>query len=95
MGARCALISTMPSTTASPPPPTQIEMLVRGVLKVRARVKRVVSFERHPALLAGSRNRTYPGNRYRIESLGPDHAPREASVPGEKSRPGGGTGRET
>ena len=76
-------------------PPRGLATLVRGVLKLRARVKRVVSFERHPALLAGSRNRTYPSNGYRIESLGPEYAHREASAAGKKSRAGGGTERET
>jgi len=56
-------------------PPAWLAFLVRGALKVRAQVKRVVSLERHPFLLAQSRNRSYPGNRYRIESLGPVPGP--------------------
>lgn len=58
-------------------PPPWLEATVRGVLKMRARAKRIVSFERHPVLLAHSLNRSYPGNRYRIESLGPAHARRD------------------
>ena len=58
-------------------PPRWMQAGVRGVLKLRARLKRVVSFERHPMLLAHSVNRSYPGNRYRIESLGPAHARRD------------------
>ena len=64
-------------------PPAWVAILVRSTLKVRARVKRIVSFERHPYLLAHSRNRTYPGNRYRIESLGPGH---EHDVPDTPER---------
>jgi hypothetical protein len=60
-----------------PAPPRWLVAAVRGALKVRARIKRFVSLERHPMLLAHSRNRSYPGNRYRIESLGPEHARRE------------------
>jgi hypothetical protein len=45
--------------------------LVRGVFKVRAFTKRFVSLEQYPAFLADSLNRTYPGNRYEIEELGP------------------------
>ena len=71
-------------------PPGGLAMVVRGVLKLRARFKRVVSFERHPMLLADSRNRTYPGNRYGIESLGPEYAHRESSVAEKKSRVGEG-----
>ncbi len=58
-------------------PPRALVAVVRGALKLRAQVKRFVSFERHPQLLATSRNRSYPGNRYRIESLGPEHSRRE------------------
>ena len=70
-------------------PSRGLAMVVRAALKLRARLKRVVSFERHPALLANSRNRTYPGNRYRIESLGPECAHREASVPEKSPAPAG------
>jgi len=59
-------------------PPRWLQATVRGVLKLRARLKRVVSLERHPMLLAHSRNRSYPGNRYRIEALGPAPAHRES-----------------
>jgi hypothetical protein len=62
-------------------PPRWLATLVHGALKLRARVKRFVSLERHPMLLANSRNRSYPGNRYRIESLGPDAAHREPPAP--------------
>jgi hypothetical protein len=71
-------------------PPAGLAPAVRGALKLRAWIKRFVSFERHPTLLADSRNRTYPGNRYRIESLGPEYAHREAGVGETKSRVGEG-----
>lgn len=58
-------------------PPAWLKVVVRGVLKLRARAKRYVSLERHPALLEGSSNRSYPGNKYVIEALGPDHARRK------------------
>jgi len=54
-----------------PAPSAWVAVLVRSTLKARARVKRVVSPERHPFLLAHGRNRSYPGNCYRIKSLGP------------------------
>jgi hypothetical protein len=57
--------------------PRWLAATVHGALRLRALVKRVVSFERHPMLLAHSRNRSYPGNRYDIESLGPAQARRE------------------
>ena len=59
-------------------PPSWLSTIVRAVLKVRARVKRVISLERHPTLLRQSRNRSYPGNCYRVESLGPDYARRDS-----------------
>jgi hypothetical protein len=55
---------------------------VRGALRLRARAKRVLPLERHPKLLAHARNRTYPGNRYAIESLGPGYARRDPPPPG-------------
>jgi len=76
-------------------PPRWLATLVRAALKLCARAKRVVSFERHPALLADSRNRSYPGNRYRIESLGPENAHREASAPEKNPASAGGTERGT
>ena len=60
------------------PPNRGLQAVVHGVLKLRAGFKRFISLERHPMLLAYSRNRTYPGNRYRIESLGPAYAARES-----------------
>jgi hypothetical protein len=58
------------------PPPAWLAATVRGVLRLRARIKRYISLERHPAPLDGSRNRTYPGDDYRIEALGPEYARR-------------------
>lgn len=59
-------------------PPAELQQLVRGILKTRAVVKRFVSIEQLPAGLQGTLNRTYPGNSYAIESLGPEHARRKA-----------------
>jgi hypothetical protein len=58
-------------------PPRWLKAAVHGVLKLRGWAKRFVSLERHPMLLAHSLNRSYPGNRYRTEALGPEHARRE------------------
>ena len=66
-------------------PPAWFAASVRGVLKARARIKRLVSMERHPALLATALNRSYPGNRYRIESLGPEYARRETPAPTDRA----------
>lgn len=57
-------------------PPRWLRGVMQAALWLRSRVKRVVSFERHPTLIAGSRNRSYPGNGYRIEGLGPEFARR-------------------
>jgi hypothetical protein len=62
------------------PPPAWITKLVHGALKTRARIKRYVSLEPVPSRLANSLNRTYPGNRYTIESLGPEHARRRSAA---------------
>ncbi|MFP2896691.1 oxygenase MpaB family protein [Corallococcus sp. 4LFB] len=58
-------------------PPAWVGGLVRGALKLRKHVKRHVSLERYPSILETTLNRTYPGNAYRIEGLGPDYAHRE------------------
>jgi hypothetical protein len=42
------------------------------VLGCRKRLKRFIHLERQPKLIANTRNRTYPGNRYRIEDIGPE-----------------------
>ena len=46
--------------------------LVRGVLKLRARVKSLVSIERYPTLLGSKPYRSYPDGRPAIEATGPD-----------------------
>jgi hypothetical protein len=47
--------------------------LLHGVLALRARVKRVIHIERQPKLIANTRNRTYPGNRYTITGIAPSY----------------------
>ena len=54
------------------PPPPVLRAVLRVALKLRAFIKRWVSLERYPTLLATARNRSYPGNVYRIEDLGRD-----------------------
>jgi hypothetical protein len=74
---RCLVPPRLLPAIGLPTPPTWLRAVVHAVLKLRAVFKRVVSLERHPMLLAHSRNRSYAGNRYRIEELGPAHARRE------------------
>jgi hypothetical protein len=45
--------------------------VLRGVLKLRAGVKRWVSIERYPTLLADKPYRSYPQGRPEIEAIGP------------------------
>jgi hypothetical protein len=47
--------------------------LIDATLWLRKQVKRVIHLERHPRLIANTRNRTYPGNAYTIESIVPNH----------------------
>lgn len=58
-------------------PPAWLGSLARAALKLRARAKRYVSLEAYPVTLQTSINRTYPGNTYRIEELGPEYAGRK------------------
>lgn len=58
-------------------PPGWIGKVARGTLKLRAWAKRYVSLEAYPETLQTSINRTYPGNAYRIEELGPEYAKRK------------------
>jgi hypothetical protein len=59
-------------------PPAWFRTLVRTILKVRRVAKRFVSFENYPTTVASIPRRTYPGNAYTIESLGPEYASGEA-----------------
>lgn len=55
-----------------PDPPPLLEAAIRGALRVRALIKRAVSFERYPDLLIDRRQRSYPGGTPAIEAIGPD-----------------------
>ena len=55
-----------------PEPSPLLDGLVRALLRVRRHVKRHVSFERYPNLLANRRHRSYPGGAPSIESIGPE-----------------------
>jgi hypothetical protein len=55
-------------------PPAWVGPLARGALRLRRWAKRYVSLEAYPETVATSVNRTYPGNTYRIEELGPEYA---------------------
>lgn len=53
-------------------PPPLLDAAIRAVLRVRARVKRFVSFERYPNLLASRSQRSYRGGAPAIEAIGPE-----------------------
>ena len=54
-------------------PSPVLDALLRGVLKLRARVKSLVSIERYPYLLADKTYRSYPQGRPEIDAVGPDN----------------------
>jgi hypothetical protein len=54
------------------PAPRAWGATLQFVLGCRKRLKRFIHLERQPKLIANTRNRTYPGNRYRIEDIGPE-----------------------
>ncbi|HUG26599.1 hypothetical protein [Piscinibacter sp.] len=43
-----------------------------ALLWLRKKAKRFVHLEKQPRLIVTTRNRSYPGNRYRIDEIGPD-----------------------
>ncbi|MGV3620875.1 MAG: oxygenase MpaB family protein [Archangium sp.] len=55
-------------------PPKWLSLMLRATLRIRRVVKRVFSLEKYPGLMSDTLNRTYPGNRYEIEHLGPFNA---------------------
>jgi hypothetical protein len=46
---------------------------IDAALALRKRIKRLVHLERTPKLIANTRNRTYPGNRYTIDGIAPSY----------------------
>lgn len=62
-------------------PPAWWCALLHGVLWLRARIKRLVHLERQPKLIANTRNRTYPGNRYTIAGIAPSYLKKDADRP--------------
>ncbi|HEV7915283.1 MAG TPA: oxygenase MpaB family protein [Albitalea sp.] len=54
-----------------PPAPRAWAAVLHAVLRLRARLKRVIHLEAQPRLVATTRNRSYPGNDYCIEEIGP------------------------
>ena len=57
-------------------PSPLVKGVVIAVLKFRARLKRYVSFERYPNLLASQHKRTYPMGDWLLENVGPEYAHR-------------------
>lgn len=53
------------------PPSPLLKAVLRGVLKLRAAVKSVVSIERYPTLMGDKAYRSYPQGRPEIEAIGP------------------------
>lgn len=47
--------------------------LIGMALQLRKRIKRAINIEKHPRLIANTRNRTYPGNAYTIEGITPSY----------------------
>lgn len=62
-------------------PAPWVRVLVRAALRLRAFAKRWLPWEAYPSTLANTPNRTYPGQRYRIEDLGPLYAHRAPPEP--------------
>jgi hypothetical protein len=54
-----------------PPAPRGWAATLAALLWLRKKIKRFVHLEKQPRLIATTRNRTYPGNRYFIEEIGP------------------------
>jgi hypothetical protein len=54
-------------------PATWFCTLIQIALRLRKHAKRWINLEKHPKLLANTRNRTYPGNSYTIESISPSY----------------------
>jgi hypothetical protein len=65
-------------------PPLWVARMVRGALKARGWLNRYVPMEAYPSGLERTPNRTYPGNRYTIEGLGPEYASRTGDDAGLK-----------
>lgn len=65
----------LPAIGMQAPSPV-LKAVVRGALKLRALAKRGLPWGAYPTMLANTRNRTYPGQCYRIEELGPPFAHR-------------------
>ncbi|HEY1099714.1 MAG TPA: oxygenase MpaB family protein, partial [Myxococcota bacterium] len=68
--ASCLMRPRLRTALGYPTPLAWLSSSIDAALKVRARFKRVLSFEKHPAALSDAVNRTYPGNHYSIEQLG-------------------------
>ncbi len=61
-------------------PSPWLKGVVMAALKLRARIKRYVSFERYPNLLASQYKRTYPLGDWSLENLGPEYAHQERAA---------------
>ena len=55
------------------PAPAWLRAAIGATLALRKRVKRVIHLEQTSKLIATTRNRTYPGNSYSIETIGPGY----------------------
>ena len=71
--AACLVRPQFLRATGFKPPSPLLDALLRGVLKLRAGVKSLVSIERYPYLLADKAYRSYPLGRPEIETIGPDN----------------------
>lgn len=73
-------------------PPRWFAAMVRGSLRVYGWVRRGTRLGAYPLHLADTSNRTYPGNRYEIESLKPVHleAVEQGHLSGSEAEGAGG-----
>lgn len=55
-------------------PPRLLSAMLFSGLSLRRLFMKWFNIERHPKLIANTRNRTYPGNRYTIEGIAPSYA---------------------
>lgn len=78
--ASCFMRPRLRAALGYAPAPSWLKWTLTKTLKLRAVVKRFTSIERYPGLIIEALNRTYPGNAYTIEQLGPEHAHRPLST---------------
>lgn len=82
----------LPAIGAKPAAPW-LQKSLHAVLKVRARVKQVVSIEDYPVQLKDKKMPSYPDGHYTIENLGPSYAHRDGATKAPSSASGHAVGK--